>query len=75
MMTEERRGFIIFEDNSVKALDRVSPPMFPFSKLSGEQMRGAINETIKPASVAMSGSRVEVVLRGDEELIVTEKWG
>lgn len=70
----DERGIIIFADNSVKALDETSPPMFPFESLTGEEIRGAINDTLQPLRVAMSGSKVKVVLKGDKELIVTEMW-
>lgn len=70
------RGYIIYPDNSVKALDGVSPPTYPFNALTGGELRQAINETFPevPAFVAPSGSKVKVVLKGDEELIVTETW-
>jgi hypothetical protein len=73
-MVKEERGYIIFPDNSVTALDGVSPPMHPFDKLDGEQIRGAINETISPATIALCGSKVRVVMKDTEELIVTEMW-
>lgn len=72
----EERGYIIYPDNSVKALDEVSLPIYPFNALTGGELRQTINETIPevPGLVALSGSKVKVVFRGESELIVTEMW-